>query len=127
MRTIPLTLITCGLLWSAATLAASPAKKDVPAMTDTPAQDVSTPKKASRLHLKHKVDEVTPQNTDATPVKTARDSSGKFLKKDGAVKVPKAAAEGGATARCQDGTLSHSKQHSGACSRHGGVAQWLNE
>jgi hypothetical protein len=31
----------------------------------------------------------------------------------------------GATARCGDGTYSHSQQHSGACSHHGGVAQWL--
>jgi hypothetical protein len=29
-----------------------------------------------------------------------------------------------ATARCNDGTLSFSAQHSGACSHHGGVAQW---
>jgi hypothetical protein len=29
-----------------------------------------------------------------------------------------------ATARCKDGTYSHAKQHSGACSRHGGVAEW---
>ncbi|WP_080994394.1 DUF3761 domain-containing protein [Trabulsiella odontotermitis] len=40
--------------------------------------------------------------------------------------MPKS-AEPGATARCQDGTFSHSKQHSGSCSRHGGVAQWLAE
>jgi hypothetical protein len=32
----------------------------------------------------------------------------------------------GATAKCKDGTFSHSKQHSGACSHHGGVAQWLD-
>jgi hypothetical protein len=31
----------------------------------------------------------------------------------------------GATARCKDGSYSHAKQHSGACSRHGGVAEWL--
>ena len=30
----------------------------------------------------------------------------------------------GATAKCKDGTYSHSKQHSGTCSRHGGVAEW---
>jgi hypothetical protein len=42
-----------------------------------------------------------------------------------------AAAEGntdptGATAKCKDGTYSRSKNHSGTCSHHGGVAQWLN-
>jgi hypothetical protein len=32
----------------------------------------------------------------------------------------------GATAKCKDGEYSHSKHHSGACSSHGGVAQWLD-
>lgn len=31
----------------------------------------------------------------------------------------------GATAQCKDGTYSHSQHHSGTCSGHGGVAQWL--
>jgi hypothetical protein len=31
----------------------------------------------------------------------------------------------GATAKCKDGTYSKSKSHSGACSHHGGVDQWL--
>lgn len=31
----------------------------------------------------------------------------------------------GATARCDDGTYSYSKHHSGTCSHHGGVAAWL--
>ena len=33
----------------------------------------------------------------------------------------------GATARCKDGKFSHAKNHSGACSRHGGVAEWLDK
>jgi Protein of unknown function (DUF3761) len=32
----------------------------------------------------------------------------------------------GATAKCKDGTYSKSQHHSGACSNHGGVAEWLN-
>ena len=32
----------------------------------------------------------------------------------------------GATAKCKDGTYSHSKQHSGACSKHGGVESWMD-
>lgn len=32
----------------------------------------------------------------------------------------------GATARCADGTYSFSHTHSGTCSHHGGVAQWLD-
>jgi hypothetical protein len=32
----------------------------------------------------------------------------------------------GATAKCKDGSYSHSKTHSGTCSKHGGVATWLD-
>jgi hypothetical protein len=35
-------------------------------------------------------------------------------------------APGKATARCKDGTTSFSTHHSGTCSSHGGVAQWLD-
>jgi len=31
----------------------------------------------------------------------------------------------GASARCRDGTWSFSEHHSGTCSHHGGVAEWL--
>jgi hypothetical protein len=37
-----------------------------------------------------------------------------------------AKAAGTATAKCTDGTLSYAKNHTGACSNHGGVAQWLD-
>ena len=37
-----------------------------------------------------------------------------------------APAPGQPTARCKDGTLSHSRHHSGTCSNHGGVAEWLD-
>jgi Protein of unknown function (DUF3761) len=36
-----------------------------------------------------------------------------------------AGAPAGATAQCKDGTYSTSKVHTGACSHHGGVAQWF--
>lgn len=35
-----------------------------------------------------------------------------------------AAGPQGATAKCRDNTYSHSKDHKGACSHHGGVANW---
>ncbi len=33
----------------------------------------------------------------------------------------------GATAQCKDGSYSHAKHHTGACSHHGGVAKWLDQ
>lgn len=36
-----------------------------------------------------------------------------------------AGAPAGATAMCKDGTYSTSKVHTGACSHHGGVSEWL--
>jgi hypothetical protein len=32
----------------------------------------------------------------------------------------------GAIAKCKDGSYSHSKTHTGTCSKHGGVADWLD-
>jgi hypothetical protein len=37
----------------------------------------------------------------------------------------KAPVAGQPTARCKDGTMSYSKHHTGSCSHHGGVAEWL--
>jgi len=36
------------------------------------------------------------------------------------------AKSGSPTARCKDGTTSYSAHHSGTCSGHGGVAEWLD-
>lgn len=40
--------------------------------------------------------------------------------------LARAAAPSDATARCVDRTYSFSATHSGTCSHHGGVAQWLD-
>ncbi len=37
-----------------------------------------------------------------------------------------AKADGKPTATCKDGTQSFAKNHSGACSKHGGVKEWLD-
>jgi uncharacterized Zn finger protein (UPF0148 family) len=37
------------------------------------------------------------------------------------------AKSGTPTARCKDGTTSYSAHHSGTCSGHGGVAEWLDK
>jgi hypothetical protein len=39
---------------------------------------------------------------------------------------PSNSPAGAATAKCKDGSMSFSKHHSGTCSHHGGVAQWLD-
>lgn len=58
---------------------------------------------------------------------TYRAFSSMCLKAD--YKVPAAGtdatAPAGATAKCKDGTYSMSTHHSGTCSHHGGVANWL--
>ncbi len=38
-----------------------------------------------------------------------------------------AGTSGDATAQCKDGSYSHSQHHRGACSKHGGVQQWLKD
>lgn len=44
----------------------------------------------------------------------------------GSRSAPSAPTAGTPTAKCKDGTFSYAKQHEGACSHHGGVAQWLD-
>jgi hypothetical protein len=41
---------------------------------------------------------------------------------------PKSSAgdKGPPTAKCKDGSLSYAQHHTGACSNHGGVAEWLD-
>ena len=46
----------------------------------------------------------------------------KDVKEDG--KSRPSNAPGDATAKCKDGTYSHAQTHRGACSNHGGVAEW---
>jgi hypothetical protein len=41
-----------------------------------------------------------------------------------AIKPKPSDAPADATAKCKDGSYSHAAQHRGACSNHGGVAEW---
>ena len=50
---------------------------------------------------------------------------GHMTAKHAAAKKTAKAGAAGATARCKDGTYSHAKTHRGACSGHGGVAEWM--
>jgi hypothetical protein len=64
------------------------------------------------------------------PVETAADCGGdSYVNSDGQCvhdPVTAGSAPAGATAKCNDGTYSFSKHHSGTCSGHHGVAEWLN-
>ncbi|HEY8104646.1 MAG TPA: DUF3761 domain-containing protein [Gemmatimonadales bacterium] len=44
-----------------------------------------------------------------------------------ATTTPPAGAPADASAECKDGSYSHAKHHRGACSKHGGVQQWLKD
>ncbi len=147
MRILPVTLLACSFMLSAGTMAASPAKKDAQSAVDVQqTTDAPPPKKTPRLR-KPKVDDTITQPTDTASV-AVRDKSGRFVKKQNQPPVPEQkpasvpvmtkepkslpatvpnTVEPGATARCKDGSFSHSKQRGGSCSRHGGVAQWLAE
>ncbi len=66
----------------------------------------------------------------ATPDESQLDNHHHYRNRDGAtVHSPAHSLSGGApqgaSAQCRDGTYSFSRHHSGTCSRHGGVAQWL--
>ena len=56
----------------------------------------------------------TPSTTTSAQSATGKSTSGKKTDPNGAI------------ARCKDGTYSHAKTHHGACSRHGGAAEWLD-
>jgi hypothetical protein len=71
-----------------------------------------------------------------TPPNTSTDESqlvehGHYVNKDGQVvhspaHTKNGSAPAGATAQCSDGSYSFSQHHSGTCSHHGGVSNWLN-
>ena len=68
--------------------------------------------------------------TPKSPDESKLIEHGSYVNKDGqVVHTPAHSTDGeppaGATARCGDGTFSFSRHHSGTCSHHGGVANWL--
>jgi hypothetical protein len=71
------------------------------------------------------ITEVTAIGTYVAPAVSVC-ANGSYTNVDGVqVCSPSATNTGGATAICVDGTYSYSLHHSGTCSHHGGVAQWL--
>ena len=74
-----------------------------------------------------------PASTESASPAAAPATSGAASKTAPAAAAPKAAAPAGntdptgATAKCKDGTYSKSKHHTGSCSHHGGVAEFLTK
>ncbi len=63
----------------------------------------------------------------ATPAAAPATPSAAPAKASRATTVADATAPAGSTAKCKDGTYSKSQHHSGTCSHHGGVAEWLTQ
>lgn len=63
------------------------------------------------------------ETKDATK-SAAKATSGAAESAANSIKPKPTDAPQDATAKCKDGTYSHAKQHRGACSGHGGVAEW---
>jgi hypothetical protein len=87
--------------------------------TVTPATPVTTPEQSMTT---------PPASTVVTPAPQPTCTNGTYVNSAGStVCSPETAssAPAGATAKCVDGTYSFSQSHSGTCSHHGGVAQWL--
>lgn len=90
---------------SGGTVTPAPASKPAPAAAAQPA----TPPASS----------TPPAASTTTPAATTTSSTAKTSRSENNDPT-------GAIAKCKDGLYSHSKHHTGACSRHGGVAQWLD-
>lgn len=83
-------------------------------------QTISVDKETKKPHRRPVKETSPPPREVPSSVKTTPSSPLK-------TEVPsRGTAPEGATARCKDGSFSHSQQHRGACSRHGGVDAWLD-
>ena len=63
----------------------------------------------------------------AAATKPAAAAATKTTSKAAATDDDQDASKGPPTAKCKDGTLSFAQHRSGACSRHGGVAEWMDK
>src|SRR5579884_1903204 len=107
---------------SAATTAAKPVAKQTTVATTTRHYDCTKPGNANKQECKVSTAAkqatskpvAAPKTAAAAPKRTASATSASVEDKNPA----------GAIAQCRDGTYSHAKTHTGACSRHGGVAKW---
>lgn len=65
--------------------------------------------------------DISGNNFRQTEIKYYKNSKGEMVQSPTFYKSPPA----GATAECNDGTFSFSRNRRGTCSRHGGVKRWL--
>jgi hypothetical protein len=95
--------------------------------SDTASSSTSTSKKSS--HKSKSADtSSTGSSTATTPAPAPSTTAAAPPKASTSSKTSTStAASGQATAKCKDGTMSYAKHHQGACSHHGGVAQFLDQ
>jgi hypothetical protein len=119
---------------AAATASKSPAAADAGSGDTVTCKDGTTSKagkgacshhggKAKGGHATGSAPPAKPATTSSAPASPSSSSSHAV---PATAKGDNANAEG-ATAKCKDGTFSHSKKHSGSCSHHGGVAEFLDK
>ncbi|MGO2143613.1 MAG: DUF3761 domain-containing protein [Serratia bockelmannii] len=77
--------------------------------------------KKTKKTRRHPTKETPPPSPQPSPSQTTTSPS-----RPSAPQPSQTTSPEGATARCKDGSFSHSQHHRGACSRHGGVDSWLN-
>lgn len=82
-----------------------------------------TAKSTAKSETKAAAKTATKSEQKATTKSTA--AATKVATKSAKTSTASATDANGATAKCKDGTYSHAASRRGACSKHGGVAEWL--
>jgi hypothetical protein len=89
---------------------------------------VAVPVTAGTLDAKPKAKKTARPQATKTSDKATRDAAKAAREADKAsANAPGAPPPPNATAQCQDGTYTTSKQRQSACASHGGVGTWLGE
>ena len=105
--------------------AAQPAPVAASAPSSTPAAkrnyDCSKPGNANKAICKG----AAPLDPATRPTVASKPATVAPAQPAASTPTPIAAGPQGASARCKDGSFSHAAHHSGACSHHGGVAQFF--
>src|SRR5207302_158097 len=103
---------------------AMPVAKQTTVATTTRHYDCTKPGNANKQECKVSTSSA---QTAAKPVAASKPSP-KAAPRKTAAAAPASVEDrnpAGAIAQCKDGTYSHAKARTGACSRHGGVGKWM--